>query len=99
MRETAAAERYARALYLAVEESKGISQDDVRQGLVRTHKTISEDEKFRTDLMNPLLPFSRKKSMLRKKAGKAAEGIAGTFIDLLVEKKKAQSPSSDHPAV
>ncbi len=88
MQETASADRYANALYLAVQDSKKFSWESVHRDLVRVHQTIASDDKLRTDLMNPLLPASQKKSVLRKKAGKEISEIAGRFIDLLVEKKR-----------
>ena len=88
MRETAVAERYAKALFLAIQDSKEISWEDAKRDLVQINQTIASNDRLRMDLANPLLPFVQKKNILRKKMAKEDSKAVNNFIDLLVAKKR-----------
>lgn len=87
MKETVVAERYARALFLAVEQTKGAILEDVHRGLEEIARKIGSDAKWKSDLESPVTPLSEKKNFIRKGL-KIDQPLLLNFMDLLSAKKR-----------
>ena len=87
MKETAVAERYARALFLAVEQTQGTRLEAVQRGLEDIARKIGSDAKWKSDLESPIVPLSEKKKFIRKGL-KIDPPLLLNFMDLLSAKKR-----------
>ncbi|OGR87605.1 MAG: ATP synthase F1 subunit delta [Elusimicrobia bacterium RIFCSPLOWO2_01_FULL_60_11] len=87
MKETAVAERYARALFLAAAERKGIDLQAVMLGLEDIARKLGSDAKGKSDLESPIVPLSEKKHFIRKGL-KVTEPLLLNLLDLLAAKKR-----------
>jgi F-type H+-transporting ATPase subunit delta len=98
MKETQVAERYARALYLALQENPSASSETVQKGLSRLAMALSADERLKASLGNPLLGAEKKKMLIAKSLNPGADAssrqvesstrILSNFLELLVAKKR-----------
>ncbi len=87
MKETEASQRYAKALFLAVQDSKA-DLEPVRKGLEDINRSLISDELLKSELDNPLVSLSEKKKLIREKF-KIGNALLINFMDLLVTKKRA----------
>ena len=87
MKETAVAERYARALFLAVDQTSSTGLEAVQKGLSEIARKMMFDAKWKSDLESPIVSISDKKNLIRKGL-KIDQPLLLNFMDLLSAKKR-----------
>ena len=87
MKETEASSRYARALFLAVRETKGASLEAARKGLEELYHKINADARLKVLLSNPRATLAEKRAAVKEKL-KIREHLLDNFFDLLIAKKR-----------
>ena len=87
MKETAAAERYSRALFLALKDQKSSDFSIALRQLAKAVDLLRKDQKFREALENPLIAMDRKKQVLKKNASDFSSLVLN-FLNLIVSKKR-----------
>ena len=85
MKETSVAERYARALFLAVDQ--GTCLADVQKGLEEIARKIESDVKLKSDLESPIVSLSEKRNLIRKEL---KIPLLVNFMNLLSAKKRTK---------
>ena len=91
MKETEAAGRYARALFMAVAENRSVPAHAVLEELARLSRMICSDPVMKAALRNPLAGAEQKKSLVRKSLGPGPgehSKMLFNFLDLLISKKR-----------
>lgn len=84
-------ERYARALFLTLQEKSSSSLKIAQKQFLQITEMILKDEKVRTILQSPFVPMDQKKVFLKKNIQSTVEGCLPTvlnFIDCVVSKKR-----------
>ncbi|MBI2118386.1 MAG: ATP synthase F1 subunit delta [Elusimicrobia bacterium] len=91
MKDSALAQRYARAFFLAVKEEKIHSFEEVKDQLRKVLEIIRSNEKCSKELEHALCPVSLKQKALRNALSAEPDEFAGVlmrFLDLLLVKKR-----------
>ncbi|OGR83836.1 MAG: ATP synthase F1 subunit delta [Elusimicrobia bacterium RIFCSPHIGHO2_01_FULL_64_10] len=92
MKETLAAHRYAKALFLAARDRRGVSLDAVKKKMGGLCRALAADHAVREAAGSPLIPFEKKCSALCGVLGDRtdpASELLGRFVRLLLSKKRA----------
>lgn len=91
MKDVAAAQRYSHALFLAVQEHKGLSFSAVQKQLKQILQMMRSETELKEVLAHALLPLEKKEQALHASAQKQAIHflpIVKNFIRLLLSKKR-----------
>lgn len=91
MKEMAVAEKYAQALFLALEEKKTFSLEETGKQLAQISKFIHSNEQLKSVLQSPLIPLAQKSSWLKKNIDslfKKESSLLHNFLEILVSKKR-----------
>jgi F-type H+-transporting ATPase subunit delta len=87
MRRSAAARRYARALFSLAREERRVAE--VREELAQLGSLLAENEELRETLLTPLHPASERKSVLAAIAERAGMGpLVRHFTSYLVDQRR-----------
>lgn len=91
MKETAAVEKYAQALFLALRGKKAVSPEEIGKELAQVFKLLFANENLKSALESPLIPMEQKKTVIRRKLEpvlKKESFLLKNFIELVVSKKR-----------
>ena len=92
MKETFVADRYSRALFLALEEQKGADPETVLRKLADIAGKLASDDKLRTDLNSQILSAEKKKKLLKDRLSAVMSDCPAVllrFLDIVIDKKRA----------
>lgn len=92
MKETFVADRYSRALFLALEEQKSADPETVLRKLSEIAARLASDAKLRSDLSSQVISPSEKKKILKERLSSVMNGcppVLIRFLDIVIDKKRA----------
>lgn len=91
MADTAAAKRYARALYALAGEQERL--EPVREDLANLHRLLGECDEFAAFVRNPLIPGEKRAAIFRELAGDRADPLTLRFLAFLDSKDRLDALS------